>query len=92
MHVDLLRLRAFPFSAAVDHFIAAHEHLFVIEQNRDAQLRTMLVSEQEVNPAKLEPLLHYDGTPITARFIVEQIGARMNRFNVEPLIKGNKVA
>jgi len=92
VHVDLLRLRAFPFSAVVDHFIAAHEHLFVIEQNRDAQLRTMLVSEQEVNPAKLEPLLHYDGTPITARFIVEQIGARMNRFNVEPLIKGNKVA
>ncbi|MEQ1808253.1 MAG: 2-oxoacid:acceptor oxidoreductase subunit alpha, partial [Burkholderiaceae bacterium] len=57
VHVDLLRVRAFPFSAAVDEFIAAHEHVFVIEQNRDAQLRTMLVTEQEVDPARLEPVL-----------------------------------
>ncbi len=91
VHVDLLRLRAFPFSAVVDQFIAAHEHVFVIEQNRDAQLRTLLMTEQEVNPAKLEPVLHYDGTPITARFITEEIGKRMNRFNVEPIAKG-KVA
>jgi 2-oxoglutarate/2-oxoacid ferredoxin oxidoreductase subunit alpha len=91
VHVDLLRLRAFPFSAAVDKFIEAHEHLFVIEQNRDAQLRTLLVTEQEVNPAKLEPVLHYDGTPITARFIVDEVAARIKRFNVEPLVKG-KVA
>ena len=91
VHVDLLRLRAFPFSAAVDKFIASHEHLFVIEQNRDAQLRTLLVTEQEVNPAKLEPVLHYDGTPITARFIVDEVAARIKRFNVEPLVKG-KVA
>jgi 2-oxoglutarate/2-oxoacid ferredoxin oxidoreductase subunit alpha len=91
VHVDLLRLRAFPFSAAVDKFIESHEHLFVIEQNRDAQLRTLLVTEQEVNPAKLEPVLHYDGTPITARFIVDEVAARIKRFNVEPLVKG-KVA
>ncbi len=91
VHVDLLRLRAFPFSAAVDKFIESHEHLFVIEQNRDAQLRTLLVTEQEVNPAKLEPVLHYDGTPITARFIVDEVASRIKRFNVEPLVKG-KVA
>ena len=91
VHVDLLRLRGFPFSAAVDQFIEAHEHLFVIEQNRDAQLRTLLVTEQEVNPAKLEPVLHYDGTPITARFIVDEVAARIKRFNVEPITKG-KVA
>jgi 2-oxoglutarate/2-oxoacid ferredoxin oxidoreductase subunit alpha len=91
VHVDLLRLRAFPFSAVVDKFIESHEHLFVIEQNRDAQLRTLLVTEQEVNPAKLEPVLHYDGTPITARFIVDEVAARIKRFNVEPLVKG-KVA
>ena len=88
VHVDLLRLRAFPFNAAVDQFIEAHEHLFVIEQNRDAQLRTLLVTEQEVNPAKLEPVLHYDGTPITARFIVDEVAARIKRFNVEPIAKG----
>jgi 2-oxoglutarate/2-oxoacid ferredoxin oxidoreductase subunit alpha len=91
VHVDAMRLRAFPFGAAVDQFIAAHEHLFVIEQNRDAQLRTLLVTEQEVNPAKLEPVLHYDGTPITARFIVDEVSARIKRFNVEPIAKG-KVA
>ena len=90
VHVDLLRLRAFPFSAAVDQFIAAHEHLFVIEQNRDAQLRTLIVTEQEVNPAKLEPVLHFDGTPITARFITDEIAARIKRFNVEPISKITK--
>ena len=88
LHVDLLRLRAFPFSAAVDQFIAAHEQLFVVEQNRDAQLRTLLVTEQEVNPAKLEAVLHFDGTPITARFIAQEITARIKRFNVEPIAQG----
>ena len=73
IHVDTLRIRAFPFSEAVDRFIAAHETVFVVEQNRDAQLRTLLVTEQELNPAQLEPVLHFDGTPITARFIVEAI-------------------
>ncbi len=91
VHLDLLRVRAFPFDAAVDEFISTHEHVFVIEQNRDAQLRTMLVTEQEVNPAKLEPVLHYDGTPITARFITAEIATRLQRFNVEPLVK-EKVA
>ncbi|HUP08766.1 MAG TPA: 2-oxoacid:acceptor oxidoreductase subunit alpha [Caldimonas sp.] len=77
VHVDLLRVRAFPFSAAVDRFIASHDTVFVVEQNRDAQLRMMLVNEQQVDPAKLEPILHYDGTPITARFIIDAIAARM---------------
>ena len=92
VHVDTLRLRAFPFSAAVDKFIAEHELVFVVEQNRDAQLRTLLVTEQEVNPAQLEPVLHYDGTPITARFITEAIAARVKTANVEPMIKKGKAA
>ena len=73
----LLRVRAFPFSAAVDRFVAEHETVFVVEQNRDAQLRMMLVNEQEIDPARLEPILHYDGTPITARFIIEAIAERV---------------
>jgi 2-oxoglutarate ferredoxin oxidoreductase subunit alpha len=77
VHVDLLRVRAFPFSAAVDRFIAGHDTVFVVEQNRDAQLRMMLVNEQQVDPAKLEPILHYDGTPITARFIIDAVGGRV---------------
>ena len=85
IHVDTLRVRAFPFSAAVDRFIAEHETVFVVEQNRDAQLRMMLVNEQEIDPARLEPILHYDGTPITARFIIEAIAARVRADNVEPI-------
>jgi 2-oxoglutarate ferredoxin oxidoreductase subunit alpha len=85
IHVDLLRVRAFPFSAAVDRFIAEHETVFVVEQNRDAQLRMMIVNEQEVDPAKLEPILHYDGTPITARFIIEAMSERVRADNVEPI-------
>ncbi|WP_304167894.1 2-oxoacid:acceptor oxidoreductase subunit alpha [Phenylobacterium aquaticum] len=76
-HVDALRVRAFPFSDEVYDFIAAHDRVFVVEQNRDAQLRTLIVNEGDVDPAKLTPVLHYDGTPITARFIVKEIGGLM---------------
>ena len=87
MHLDTLRVRAFPFHDAVADFIAAHEQVFVIEQNRDAQLRSMLVNELVVDPAKLMPVLHYDGTPITARFIGGEIGDKLAMFNVTPLRK-----
>ena len=87
LQVDLMRIRAFPFSEAVDRFIESHDHVFVIEQNRDAQLRTMLMTEQEVDPAKLVPILHFDGTPITARFITEAIAKRMEN-KVAPIKQG----
>ena len=87
LHVDALRVRAFPFSDEVSAFIARHEHVFVVEQNRDAQLRTLLMNECSIDPAKLLPVLHYDGTPITARFIVREISARLAKFNVTPLRK-----
>jgi 2-oxoglutarate ferredoxin oxidoreductase subunit alpha len=72
-HVDAMRLCAFPFPASVSKFIAEHDKIFVAEQNRDGQMRTMLINELEVNPAKLIRVLHYDGTPITARFIIRSI-------------------
>jgi 2-oxoglutarate ferredoxin oxidoreductase subunit alpha len=87
IHVDTLRVRAFPFHDVVAEFIAAHEQVFVIEQNRDAQLRSLLVNELVVDPAKLMPVLHYDGTPITARFIIGEIGDKLAMFNVTPLRK-----
>jgi 2-oxoglutarate/2-oxoacid ferredoxin oxidoreductase subunit alpha len=71
--LDALRLRAFPFPDAVAEFIASHEEVFVVEQNRDGQMRTLLVNELEVDPRKLVAVLHYDGTPITARFITGAI-------------------
>jgi len=73
VHVDAMRLCAFPFPDCVSEFIAAHDKVFVAEQNRDGQMRTMLINELEVNPAKLIRVLHYDGTPITARFIIRSI-------------------
>lgn len=86
--LDTLRLRAFPFSEAVNDFIAEHDQVFVVEQNRDAQLRTMLLSELNADPAKLMPVLHYDGTPITARFIAGEISERVQILNVSPIKKG----
>jgi 2-oxoglutarate ferredoxin oxidoreductase subunit alpha len=91
VHLDRLRVRAFPFPESIDRFIKQHETVFVVEQNRDAQLRTLLVNELQVDPARLTPVLHYDGTPITARFIVEAIRERMPDANVRPL-KGGKAA
>jgi 2-oxoglutarate ferredoxin oxidoreductase subunit alpha len=85
--VDAMRLRAFPFQDEVAEFIAEHEHVFVIEQNRDAQLRALLVNECVIDPARLMPVLHYDGTPITARFIIREITEKLAALNVAPLKK-----
>ncbi|HEX2559862.1 2-oxoacid:acceptor oxidoreductase subunit alpha [Phenylobacterium sp.] len=73
IRLDALRVRGFPFADAVYEFIAAHERVFIVEQNRDAQLKTLIVTEGGVDPAKLVSVLHYDGTPITARFIAGEI-------------------
>ena len=75
VHVDALRVRAFPFSSQVDAFIEAHDTVFVVEQNESAQLRTLLINEGDYSPKKLVKVLHYDGTPITARFIAGAIRA-----------------
>ena len=84
VHIDALRLRAFPFSAAVAEFIAAHDEVFIVEQNRDAQMRTLIVNELEINPAKLIRVLHFDGTPITARFITQTIAAHVAKHAAQP--------
>jgi 2-oxoglutarate ferredoxin oxidoreductase subunit alpha len=73
IHLDTLRIRAFPFAASVVEFVLDHDQVFVVEQNRDGQLRSLLVNECELDPARLVPILHYDGTPITARFIKRAI-------------------
>ena len=78
LHLDTLRIRAFPFADAVPDFILAHEQVFVIEQNRDAQLMKLIVNECAIDPARLISILHYDGTPITARFIHGAIAERLN--------------
>ncbi len=77
IHLDLLRVRGFPFGDEVEAFIEAHDVVFVVEQNRDGQLRSMLINELEINPKKLIKVVHYDGTPISARFIADAIGSRI---------------
>jgi 2-oxoglutarate ferredoxin oxidoreductase subunit alpha len=80
VHVDALRVRAFPFGPEVGEFIAAHEQVFVVEQNRDAQMRALLMMDLGVDPAQLIAILHFDGTPITARLIRREIAARARGF------------
>lgn len=71
--VDAMRLKAFPFNKQVEEFIASHKAIFVIEQNRDAQMRGLLILELQVDPTKLIPVLNFDGMPITAFDIVQKI-------------------
>jgi 2-oxoglutarate/2-oxoacid ferredoxin oxidoreductase subunit alpha len=85
IHINALRVRAFPFQEEINDFVASHPWVFVVEQNRDAQLKTLLVNEAKLNASRLLSILHYDGTPITARFIVEQIAQHAAARTVVPL-------
>ena len=85
--IDMLRVRAFPFHQDVADFVADHDFVFVVEQNRDAQLRLLLVNECSLDPVRLVPVLHYDGTPITARFIVRAVAEHLDALKITPLRK-----
>jgi 2-oxoglutarate ferredoxin oxidoreductase subunit alpha len=87
IHLDTMRIRAFPFHDDILDFVAAHDRVFVVEQNRDAQLRTLLISEGDLDPSRLVPILHYDGTPVTARFIVKAIADMLSVVTLAPLKK-----
>lgn len=76
--LDAIRLRAFPFPDSVSQFIEEHDKVFIVEQNRDAQMHALLVNELNLDSACLVKVLHYDGTPITARFIVDAINENLN--------------
>ena len=71
--VNYMRVRGFPFSEDVERFLAGHRLLFVVEQNRDAQFRSLLTLETAVEKAKLRSLLHYSGLPISSSFIVDGV-------------------
>jgi len=75
--LDSMRVRAFPFGKEFCEFIERHKKLFIIEQNRDAQFRSLVLIETGAEPDKLISVLNYDGTPITADFIYEQIKSRL---------------
>src|SRR5438067_1491924 len=85
--LDTLRVRAFPFHNDVPDFVTDHDFVFVVEQNRDAQLRALMVNECSLDPVRLVPVLHYDGTPITARFISRTIAEHLDALKLTPLRK-----
>jgi len=75
--IDYMRIKAFPFTKEVESFLMAHEKIFVVEQNRDAQLRALLTLETDVQKSKLHSILHYNGLPMTSKGIVEAVLAEL---------------
>ena len=73
VNLNYCRVRGFPFSDEVREFIDQHEVVYVVEQNRDAQLRSMLMLDIDADPRKLKPLLHYNGIPLNAGFVVDRV-------------------
>ena len=71
--LNYCRVRAFPFDDSVRDFIDKHDVVYVVEQNRDAQLRTLLILDANAPPDKLVPLLHYNGIPLNAGFVVDKV-------------------
>ena len=76
--VDAMRIRSFPFNLEVWEFIEEHDLLFIVEQNRDGQMRTLLMAEGGIMPDKLVSILCFDGQPITASFITNKINAHIS--------------
>jgi 2-oxoglutarate ferredoxin oxidoreductase subunit alpha len=70
---DYLRIRAFPFGAEVLAFLEEHERIFIVEQNRDAQLRTLLTVETPVSKDQLRSILVYGGFPLSSRHVVDGV-------------------
>ena len=71
--LNYCRVKAFPFTKAVKDFIDKHDRIYVLEQNRDAQLRSLLILDAEAEPRKLVPMLHYNGMPLSSSFVVKRV-------------------
>jgi 2-oxoglutarate ferredoxin oxidoreductase subunit alpha len=77
--LNYCRVRAFPCSDAVKEFIGKHEVVYVVEQNRDAQFRSLLILDSGADPAKLVSLLHYNGMPLNAGFVVDKVREEISK-------------
>ena len=85
--VNYLRVRGFPFDTLVREFLDAHELNFVVEQNRDAQLRRLLVTETEVDPARVPSVLDYGGFPMSAAFVAGEVNQHLGLTPEEPTVR-----
>ena len=72
-HLDYMRITSFPFGREVQQYLDRHDQVFVVEQNRDGQLRTLMLNELDVDKKKLIPVLHFDGMPLTSRMVFEGV-------------------
>ena len=92
--LDLLRIRSFPFGRGISNFIDDHEHVIVMEQNRDAQMRSLIINELNKNGSNIYSILNFDGSPVTADFIVKSFLSlfKKNQFNVKSLKKKKSAA
>jgi 2-oxoglutarate ferredoxin oxidoreductase subunit alpha len=90
IQLDYMRVKSFPFGEEVEDFLAAHSLLFVVEQNRDAQLRSLLTLETAVEKARLRSILHYSGLPISSQVIVDGVVAEMKKAGGRRLAGGQK--
>ncbi|MEQ1802548.1 MAG: 2-oxoacid:acceptor oxidoreductase subunit alpha [Gammaproteobacteria bacterium] len=79
ININYLRVKGFPFGKDVQDYLDSHDRIYVVEQNRDAQLRSLLMLETRVDPNKLVPVLHYDGLPILARTVVDGVNQDLAR-------------
>jgi len=84
IQLDAIRIKAFPFGAETEDFIRCHKLVFIIEQNRDGQLRSLIINEMQMNPKKLVSVLNYNGMPITADHIALQISDYLKQKNAVP--------
>ncbi len=85
LFIDSCRIRAFPFAKEIEDFVEQHDTVFLVEQNRDAQMRSLLVNDCDIDPKHLIPILNYDGMPITAQFIQDKINDYMSGAKVTPI-------
>ena len=70
--IDAMRIRSFPFSKEITDFISDYEKIIVIDQNRDGQLRSLLLIEEDIDPQKLLSVRMYDGLPVTAEDLTSE--------------------
>jgi len=71
--LNYCRVKSFPFTQSVVDFVDKHDRVYVVEQNRDAQLRSLLMLDANSDDEKLISMLHYDGMPINASFVVDRV-------------------
>jgi 2-oxoglutarate ferredoxin oxidoreductase subunit alpha len=79
IHADYMRIRAFPFSSEVEDFLRSHDTIFVVEQNRDAQMKSLLMLEANDIADRLVSILHYNGMPIPSSCVVQGIAAHLEK-------------